>query len=374
MTLDVLDAMNGSIDRVLAEGRTFEQWKKDLVPELQRLGWWGRARMRDPKFDVEREVQLGSPRRLKTIFHMNTRTAYAAQLWETIQKGKRLFPYLKYVDMDDDKVRPLHAFWGRTIVLRVDDEWWLYYYPPNDWNCRCSVRQLSERDLARLKLEVTSPPPRVEYVSWVNRRTGQTEQVPRGLSPGFGYNVGAAWLKAREATKARAEPPAGDVERILSAVPLSALNAQLRRAEPEVANAALRALVASDTFAQFLAKPSGLGFPVMRLSEAVRAAISADDPVAALSAWTAAKQAREHPDLTIEDYRQLPELGAAPTVVIKDSEQSVVIVRRGERSYLAVVRRTSSGAATFVQSFRRVDSREVARQLRRGQVVFGKWE
>lgn len=197
MQLDVLQAIRDALDRALAEGRTFEQFKADLEPELRRLGWWGRAKMRDPKFDVEREVTLGTPRRLKLIFRMNMRTAYAAQLWQTIEKGKRLFPYLQYVDMDDDRVRPLHAFWGRTIVLPVDDPWWQVYYPPNDWNCRCTVRQLSERDLARRGLEITRPSPKIEYASWVNRRTGQTEQVPRGVAPGFGYNAGTAAGRAR---------------------------------------------------------------------------------------------------------------------------------------------------------------------------------
>ena len=38
-------------------------------------------------------------------------------------------------------------------MLDAGDSFWDVYYPPNGWNCRCSVQQLSDRDMARLKLD-----------------------------------------------------------------------------------------------------------------------------------------------------------------------------------------------------------------------------
>ncbi len=364
MQLDVLQAIRDQVDRAIADGITFDEFRKTLTPQLQEQGWWGRQPMTDPETGIEREVQLGSPRRLQIIFDTNLRTAYSAEKWDTAQRLKERRPYLRYVAVMDSRTRAEHAAWHGTI-LPVDDPWWDTHFPPNGWNCRCTMMQLADRDLERNGWEVDDKPPPVEYRDWVNKRTGQVERVPQGIDPGFGYNPGAAALDARDATRALSEPSAADVERILTAAPLSALNAQLRRAEIETAHAALRQLVASDEFAAFLAKPSvGLGFPVMRLSEEVRAAIAADDPIVALSPWTAAKQAREQPDLKPADYRQLPELGAAPTLVIKADDRTVVMIRDGDRWYQAAVRRTVSGAATFVRSFRRTSAADVERQLR----------
>ena len=41
-------------------------------------------------------VRLGSPRRLRTIFWANARTAYAAGQWERIERNQATHPYLIY--------------------------------------------------------------------------------------------------------------------------------------------------------------------------------------------------------------------------------------------------------------------------------------
>jgi hypothetical protein len=59
----------------LAEGITFEQFRKDLAPLLVQKGWWGRAEMEDPLIAGEiKNVQLGSTRWLKVIYDTNKRT------------------------------------------------------------------------------------------------------------------------------------------------------------------------------------------------------------------------------------------------------------------------------------------------------------
>jgi uncharacterized protein with gpF-like domain len=44
--LDLLETIRASLDDVARNGGTFEQWQKDLVPELEKAGWWGRVRIR----------------------------------------------------------------------------------------------------------------------------------------------------------------------------------------------------------------------------------------------------------------------------------------------------------------------------------------
>lgn len=194
MRLDILQDVRTAVDAAIRNGTTFAQFQKELTPILQQKGWWGRQMMTDPLTGEERLVQLGSPRRLRTIFDVNMRTSYAAGRWERIQRVKARRPWLRYSAVLDSRTRPQHRAWHGT-VLAVDDPWWETHSPPNGWSCRCNVQQLSDRDLKRFGFTPSTPPP-VETRPWTNRRTGETIQVPRGIDPGFGYNVGEAHMRA----------------------------------------------------------------------------------------------------------------------------------------------------------------------------------
>lgn len=64
-----------------------------------------------------------------------------AYKWQEIESNKHSMPYLEYVTANDGRVRPAHAAMNHTI-RRVDDPYWNQYYPPNGWNCRCTVKQI----------------------------------------------------------------------------------------------------------------------------------------------------------------------------------------------------------------------------------------
>lgn len=362
MQLDVLEDIRGAVDAAIAEGRTFEQFRSELEPLLQAKGWWGRQRMVDPATGEERLVQLGSPRRLRTIFDVNLRTSYAAGRWEQIQRTSRLRPYLRYVAVRDDRTRPEHMGWHGT-VLPVDHPWWRTHYPPNGWNCRCTVRQLSAREAERLGGVTAAPEIRTR--TWRNKRTGDGVQVPEGIDPGWSYHVGhAADAARRDAT----------LEDGLASGATRALLDKLAAARPDIAHAALRQVVASPDFARQLEKPTQ-PMPVLRLPAEIAAAIGARNPVAVLSPESLEKNLREHKDLTPADYRNLPDVGADPTIVLQDKDRAVIVVRRGERSWLAAVKATSTGTATFVTSFRGTRRGDIQRLLNGGaRIIFGSWE
>lgn len=190
MTRDILETVREVVDRAIAEGETLATFSKELRPRLEAAGWWGRKEMVDPATGETELVQLGSPRRLKTIFDTNMRTSYAAGRWERIQRSKRAFPFLEYVTVDDARVRPQHHAWHGTI-LPVDDPWWDTHYPPNGWGCRCLPKPVSRGQAERRGLKVTEPqvfPKR----QWVNKRTGEIQLIERGIDPGWDYHVGKA--------------------------------------------------------------------------------------------------------------------------------------------------------------------------------------
>lgn len=189
LDLDLLSDMKRYVDLAISEGWTRAQFVERLIPELIVRGWWGRSEMVDPVSGEAVEVQLGSARRLKTIYDTNLRTSYAAGHWERIETNKRTAPYVMYSAVLDGRTREAHRAWNGR-VLRADDPWWKTHTPPNGWNCRCTVIQLSERDLERMGRDGPDESPPVETREWINPRSGEVLQVPLGVDPGWGYAPG----------------------------------------------------------------------------------------------------------------------------------------------------------------------------------------
>lgn len=91
---------------------------------------------------------------LETEFRVANNSALMARQWLEIKESADVFPFLKYVTIGDDRVRDDHAELN-DVVAPVDSDFWARYYPPNDWNCRCGVEQLTANEAA--DLGVTSP-------------------------------------------------------------------------------------------------------------------------------------------------------------------------------------------------------------------------
>lgn len=188
--LDVLADIRTAVDDALRNGTSFAEFQKQLRPELQKKGWWGEKELADPETGEVKKVQLGSARRLRIIYDTNLRTAHAAGKWERIQDRKKALPYLRYIPRTDGDNRRKEHQALRDTVLPVDDPFWDTFYPPNGWGCACSVQQVNDRMLKSLGLSVNSKAPKIPAQSYTNRRTGEVTKVPKGISPGFAYNVG----------------------------------------------------------------------------------------------------------------------------------------------------------------------------------------
>lgn len=189
LDMDLLSDVYQAVDTALASGQTFEQFKQNLKPLLVAKGWWGEQEVTDPLTGETVLAQLGSSRRLRTIFDVNLSTAYAAGHWQGILANAEFAPYLMYNAVDDDRTRPLHRSWD-NLILRWDDAWWETHFPPNGWNCRCTVIQLNDADLVNMGKTGPDASPTIQHREWVNPRTGEVEQVPVGIDPGWNYHPG----------------------------------------------------------------------------------------------------------------------------------------------------------------------------------------
>lgn len=212
--LDLLQDVKTILEEALESGQTFAQFRETLKPLLVKRGWWGQQKMDDPLTQETRLVQLGSDRRLRTIYDTNMRTARSAGQWDRIERTRRAMPYLLYTLGPSREHRQEHLQWA-DLCLPVDDPFWQTHIGPNGWGCKCGVRQVSKHEYQQLQqngvtrtvkqlddngnptghvtretvpVRTTAPP--VKRVKWLNKRTGEEEMVPEGIDPGWDYNPG----------------------------------------------------------------------------------------------------------------------------------------------------------------------------------------
>ena len=347
--LDVLTAIRGAVDRAQADGESFEAFRERLEPELARLGWWGEDVRVDPETGEKRVVQLGSPRRLRTIFRTNLATAAAHGQWQSIQRLKEAAPYLMYDAVLDEATRPEHQAWD-GIVLPVDDPWWDTHYPPNGWNCRCSVQQMSADDLDRYGLKPYGDRP--PYSSsgdvrpWVNKRTGKTVQVPVGIDPGWSHNVGKTSL----------ERDAAD-----------ALISKIDRAPEDLARAAVGNPWGTPEFARHLTGASSADWPVAVLDGAVLAAIRGTSRTVRLSGYTAEKQAshREGQNFTAADYARVQRMIDRGEVFQSADRRAMGFIEEEGRLWRAVLKSSQDGSETYLTTLHRAQRDDLIRARER---------
>lgn len=155
--IDLLQDIKNSLITALEKGQNLEQWKSSIIPTLQEKGWWGKKTVINP-VGIEQTVQLGSPRRLKTIFDTNVHKSLAAGRYKALMATVDTRPLWEWVHISISNPRKVHlARNGET--RRYDDPFWLYAYPPTEFGCKCKVRarRASEADSLGLNVVETTP-------------------------------------------------------------------------------------------------------------------------------------------------------------------------------------------------------------------------
>ena len=78
---------------------------------------------------------------LETEYNAAIAGGQMASKWVDFEKHPDA--HLEYRTMEDPRVRTEHVLLDK-ITRPVDDLFWKTYYPPNGWNCRCTVIRLNE--------------------------------------------------------------------------------------------------------------------------------------------------------------------------------------------------------------------------------------
>lgn len=335
MQLDLLQDIRAEVDRALSEGTTLREFQQRLAPTLQSKGWWGRQALRDPLTGEVIEAQLGSPRRLKTIYDTNLRTAHSEGQWQRIQDRKAAFPYLQYDGGNSEHPRLQHKAWD-GLVLPVDDPFWQSHLPVKEWGCKCRVIPLTRRQVERQGLTV-SESPQVPSRPYINARTGEVQQIPAGVHPAFHYPPGGR----------RASLNRHLVER-------------LEGAPPPLARAAIADLVRGPAFGDWYRKPAG-AFPLAYLGKAVADRLGARTQLVALSEDTLAKQLKHHPEIIQDEYALVQKAIDRGIEVPGNQANTTVYVLDETDGYVTVLKVTRDGSAVYLTSLRRLSSYQAKR-------------
>jgi hypothetical protein len=178
-TKDALVAdLYAAVDKAIATGTTLAQFRKDFDRIVADHGWTYKG---------------GRAWRARVIFDTNLRMANSAGRWDQAQRLKARRPFARYIHTHGSHDRPEHVAWHGT-VLPLDDPWWSTHWPANGWGCKCTTQTLSPREAEAEGYRPDTPAPPVDWEDrTINTPTGPaTVRTPKGIDPGFGYNVGEA--------------------------------------------------------------------------------------------------------------------------------------------------------------------------------------
>lgn len=179
---ELLADFRAAIDKAIATGTTLETFRKDFDTIVARHGW---------SYNGARGW------RTQVMLETNIRTSYQAGRHEQMTSPQTLAerPLWEYRHRESVHPRPLHQAWDGK-VLRADDPWWKTHYPPNGWGCKCTVFALSMDDLHDLGKSGPDEAPNDGTYEWTDKRSGEVHVLPRGIDPGWAYNVGEGGVGA----------------------------------------------------------------------------------------------------------------------------------------------------------------------------------
>lgn len=329
---DQLNTVFTTLQRAIDEGTSFDQFKKECGDIFERRGWTGKRAWR-----------------VDNIFRTNIQTAYNVGRYKQLNEDVDVLPYWMYSAVNDSRTRPEHlAMNGRTWP--ANHPVWNTWYPPNGYRCRCSVIALTESQVKKRGVKIEEQDPTGRLIEPVHHETGARMPAKQLLpDPGFERNPGKDYW--------------GDLG--------ASMQEKLTAYPALLATAVLKKMVDSQEFERFLDKPAG-DFPVLRLNEEAAQAIQASGRVAVFSKESLEKNLKHHPELSADDYRQLPTLGSDPDLIVQDSGQTVVLVRKGDKWLRAVVKATESGKGLYVTSLRMTNDSDVRVLRKKGEVLYEK--
>ncbi len=189
MKTQLVSDLYEAVEKGITDGTTIAQFREDFDDIIKRHGW---------------KYKGGKGWRTSVIFNTNIKTAYAAGHYKQMfgHEVLKARPFLRYVASNSRFPRPEHVKWY-NLILPAGDSFWKTHYPPNGWGCKCGIVNHSAREVEKIKKEeaggqnpVKTKAPKIEHYDWKSKKTGKIHKIPKGIDPGWDYNIGeASWGK-----------------------------------------------------------------------------------------------------------------------------------------------------------------------------------
>jgi len=149
--LDILQKVNDEIKDSIKTGKSFQQFKKDLKPNMEKWGFWGKKADR-----VEGMEQWFAPWRLKLIYTTQVSEARSAGRYKRQWATRKTLPVWVYKSALTARTRDNHRIMHGT-AFPANHPIWDQIYPPNGYNCKCWIDTMSTRMAEKRGYVVNNP-------------------------------------------------------------------------------------------------------------------------------------------------------------------------------------------------------------------------
>ena len=238
-----------------------------------------------------------------------------------------------YDAINDSRVRPSHLAMD-GIIRPVGDIFWTAHYPPNGYRCRCRCISLSEKQAQERS----------------KNGTGLNKKITPEMNPdkGWDYNVGQDLTAGIEKAKADAMTSNRVNQVLKSALQKYEENKVMTIYQNTLAE--VKEAIQSKSFSDFYHDNDAIGsFVIGALSESDMAILGTESTVVLMSKESLETHKISHPDITIEHYKQLPEIIEKGEVYPTQTRRYVLLKVEG-KTYRAALKVTQDGSEVYILS------------------------
>ncbi len=383
--------MTANIYESMAEAKRNKQpynaWVKDVMAMFERKGWitgYDKQRKEYVIADPKTGEYFGSPRRLETIYRTNMQAAFSAQTYQQLMDNVDNRPYWQYSAILDNRTRPRHASM-HGLIFRYDDPFWTTFYPPNGFNCRCTVNALKERDLERKELVVSDGSKLLDEVEIEPKKGVKQKTIGLKMADGtvltadsgFDYNVGRRAYKPNldlypeklAHQFAKAEMSGFEFKHAFERLEKATSEVKkLQGLDGKVSNELMYAI--RDHLRLEYKFASG----VIKESNAILLGVTAR--TVWLSDDTLIKQfnSREGQNFGLDEYTKMPDVIFGADRVLKSIQNKKMnklyfYKEIDSRWYMVVVKNLISSGELFVESFRLSSLKQIEKEMKKYEVI-----
>ncbi len=375
--VDLLKDTQTLLDKAIKEGWSSQKFKKVANDLFVKNGWTGTKEVTDPKTGKTKKVELGTPRRIKKIFSCNINSAYAVGRYKEQMEDVDFAPYFQYMCILDNKTRPEHkAMHGK--VFKYDDPIWQAMYPPNGWNCRCFVNSLTPEEVKKQGLTVESSKGKLVEVSTI---VGKEEKTLTGydfnvngrdfrLVPDAGWNTNLGMFDyipdlekydnkvASQVAETLTNSKAFDnyynkCQNLAKKIEAKAIENLTKNQKDFIGRGTVEEYAIKELLNKKYSKPlKNLAFNIAVLTEEQQKLLKSSSKTVKLSVETLVKEHIKHSDLSIEDFKAIPNvISTANVLILKSATGPLIYYKSGNRYVVLIIKTTKDKTKNYITTY-----------------------